>query len=198
MGFAILGICLLAFAGTIWYFYMKIKRFARQNFGTDDLQEIIQTQEEMMANTPKSVSGMTSLYLPRLQADFPELNWVQFKSIAQKHLKTYLREELKVTSPQIHQTELRDYRKNAGTCFAILQASVEYFKETKKVQNRFNIIMVYVQDAAKTGHESAYSMNCPNCGAPIVQLGDKVCEYCGSDVVEVNTRIWALDRVEEA
>lgn len=196
MGLAILGICLLALAGTIWYFYWKVKRFARENFGSDNLQKIIQSQEDMMANTPKSVSGMTSLYLPRLQADFPELNWMEFKSNAEKHLLEHIRQQ-SVTSPQIHETQLRDYKKSSGTCFAVLQSSVQYFKADKKIQTRYNTVMSYVQDAQKTGHEAAYSMNCPNCGAPIVQLGDKVCEYCGSDVVEVNTRIWVLDRIEE-
>lgn len=195
---AIFGIGFLVLAGTIIYFHLKIKRFAKETFGTDDLTEIIDTQEEVMENTPKSVSGMTSLYLPRLQADFPELNWVEFKSEAEKHLMNHLRNELKVTSPLIHQTELRDYRKSSGTCFVILQSSVQFLKGTKKTQTRFNTVMAYVQDASKMGYEAAFSMNCPNCGAPIVQLGDKkICEYCGSDVVAVNTRIWSLDRVEE-
>lgn len=196
MGFIILGIALLALIGTIWYFYIRIKRFAKRNLGTDNLQEFIQTQEEMMENTPKSVSGMTSLYLPRLQADFPELNWVEFKSNGEKHLMDYLRQQ-SVSSPKIHQTELKDYRKNSGTCYVILQSAVEFFKVSKKTQARYNVVMSYVQDASKTGHESAYSINCPNCGAPMAQLGNKVCEYCGSNVMEVNTRIWTLDRIEE-
>lgn len=195
---AIFGIGALALAGTIIYFYIKAKRFTKRVFGTDNFREIIDTQEEMMENTPKSVSGMTSLYLPRLQADFPELNWLEFKSEAEKHLMKHLRNELKVTSPLIHQTELRDYRKKSGTCYVILQSAVQFLKGTKKVQTRFNTTMAYVQDASQMGYENAFSMNCPNCGAPIVQLGDKqICEYCGSDVIPVNLRIWSLDRVEE-
>lgn len=196
MGLAIFGIALLVIAGTVWYFYMKVKRFARRNFGTDSLQKIIQNQEEEMANTPKSVSGMTSLYLPRLQKDFPELNWVEFQTMAEKHLKEHL-EKLGYKSVRIHQTVLRDYRKNSGTCYAVLQSSVEFFKEEKKTQSRFNVTMAYIQDASKTGHESSYSINCPNCGAPISSLGAKTCEYCGSAVREVNIRIWQLDEVEE-
>ena len=196
MGWIIFGVCFLALAGTIWYFYGKIKRFARENFGTDKLDEIIQNQEEMMENTPKSVSGMTSLYLPRLQADFPELNWVEFKSMAEKHLLEYLKEQ-QFTDVLIHQTELRDYRKNSGTCYAILQSSVQYFKEAKKIQSRYNTTMAYVQDAQKAGYEHGFSMNCPNCGAPITSLGNRTCEYCGSVVREVNVRVWRLDKIEE-
>ncbi len=193
---AILGIALLAVVGTIWYFYRKIKWFARANFGTDDLHKIVETQEELEANTPKSVSGMTSLYLPRLQKDFPELNWIEFRGLAEKFLKEYL-EAQGFVRIHIHQTALRDYRKKDGTCFAIFQSSVEFFKEEKKTQSRFNVTMAYVQDAEKVGFESAYSINCPNCGAAVSALGNKVCEYCGSIVKEVNMRVWELEKIEE-
>lgn len=194
--FMIFGICLLALAGTIWYFYLKIKRFTRENLGIDNLAEFTAAQEEMMANTPKSVSGMTSLYLPRLQEDFPELNWVEFRSTSERHLLEYLNRQ-PVTRPRIHQTELRDYRKNSGTCYAVFQSSVEYFQGDRKIQGRFNTVMAYIQDAAKTGYEEFYSINCPNCGAPITQLGHKVCEYCVSAITEVNMRIWTLDRSDQ-
>ncbi len=195
-GFVFLGIILLIIVGTVWYFYIRVKRFARRNFGTDDFQEIIDSQEEELANRPKSVSGMTSLYLPRLQKDFPELNWVEFQEMAESHLTGYLT-QAGCTEIRIHQTVLRDYRKNSGTCYAVLQSSAGFLKEGKKIQSRFNVTMMYVQDAAKTGPENSYSVNCPNCGAPITALGAKTCEYCGSAVREVNVRVWRLDEVSE-
>lgn len=196
IGLAIFGIALLAIVGTIWYFYRKIKRFARVNFGTDNFRQIVETQEELEANTPKSVSGMTSLYLPRLQKDFPELNWVEFRGLAEKYLKEHI-ENQGCTQVHIHQTALRDYRKKGGTCYAIIQSSVEFFREEKKNQSRFNVTMAYVQDAEKIGFESAYSINCPNCGAAISTLGNKVCEYCGSIVKEITMRVWELEKIEE-
>lgn len=196
IGLAIFGIALLAIVGTIWYFYRKIKRFARVNFGTDNFRQIVETQEELEANTPKSVSGMTSLYLPRLQKDFPELNWVEFRGLAEKYLKEHI-ENQGCTQVHFHQTVLRDYRKKDGTCYAIIQSSVEFFREEKKTQSRFNVTMAYVQDAEKIGFESAYSINCPNCGAAISALGNKVCEYCGSIVKEVTMRVWELEKIEE-
>lgn len=194
--FGILGFGILVMTGTIWYFYRRIKRFARANFGTDDFSEIARLQEEEEANTPKSVSGMTSLYLPRLQKDFPELNWVEFQELAKGHIKRHL-EEMGRTKIRFHQTVLRDYRKEKGTCFAVLQSSVEFFQEEKKIQSRYNVTMAYVQDAEKTGFESAYSINCPNCGAAVSALGNKVCEYCGSIVKEVNIRVWEFKKIEE-
>lgn len=196
IGLGILGAALLAVVGTVWHFYRKIKGFARANFGTDDFSEIARMREEEEANTPKSVSGMTSLYLPRLQKDFPELNWVEFQELAKSHVKRHL-EEMGRTKVRFHQTVLRDYRKEKGTCFVVLQSSVEFFQEEKKIQSRFNVTMAYVQDAEKVGFESAYSINCPNCGAAVSALGNKVCEYCGSIVKEVNMRVWELEKIEE-
>lgn len=192
----ILILLLLLFIGTIWYFYIRIRRFARQNLGTDSLKDFIETQEEQLENTPKSVSGMTSLYLPRLQADFPEMNWIELRSMAEKHLKGHM-EKQQFDSPVIHESVLRDYRKQSGTCYVVIQSSVQYRKNDHKVQTRFNTTLVYVQDAALT-RDSAYSTNCPNCGAPIQKLGNKVCEYCGSAIVSVNRNVWTLDSIKES
>lgn len=192
----ILLLLFIGILGTIWYFYWKIRRFAKQNFGTDSLSEIIESQEEQMANTPKSVSGMTSLYLPRIQKDFPELNWVEFRAKAKEHLCEYLTAQ-GCQSIHIHQTELRDYRKKDGTCYIIIQSSVQYLLADKKIQSRYNITMAYVQDSLKTTHMDAYSSNCPNCGAPITNLGNKICAYCGSTVTLVNMHVWHLNQIEE-
>ena len=38
---------------------------------------------------------------------------------------------------------------------------------------------------------------CPNCGAPIKNLGAKFCEYCGSAVEVINSRVWSLEHIKE-
>ena len=38
---------------------------------------------------------------------------------------------------------------------------------------------------------------CPNCGAPIKNLGAKSCEYCGSAVEVINSRVWSLEHIKE-
>lgn len=196
MGKYILGIGLLAIALTALFIYIKIKRFAKDAFGTNNFGEIAAAQEELLANTPKSVSGMTSLYLPQLQKDFPELNWVEFRSLAEKYIKEFAL-AMSVTQFKIHQTALRDYRKKSGTCYVIFQSAAEYKKDSKKIQSRFEATLAYVQDAEKTGNVSSYSINCPNCGAPISSLGTKQCAYCGSEVISVSMHVWTLDNVKE-
>ena len=38
---------------------------------------------------------------------------------------------------------------------------------------------------------------CYNCGAPVRNLGMKFCEYCGTGVIEVNTRVWKFNSITE-
>ena len=44
--------------------------------------------------------------------------------------------------------------------------------EREKEQHRFNLELVYIQDITKIRDgETAISVNCPNCGAPVTGLG---------------------------
>ena len=54
-----------------------------------------------------------------------------------------------------------------------------------------------IQDLSKIKDlATAVGVTCPNCGAPITGLGSKFCEYCGTGVTPVDTRVWKLHRVE--
>ena len=64
--------------GVVWTIQRKIRNLSRMAFGTDSLLEGLKQQEEEFARTPKSVAGMTSLYLPRIQKDFPEFSLEEF------------------------------------------------------------------------------------------------------------------------
>ncbi len=110
----------------------------------------------------------------------------------------------------IHQTEIADYRKMAGTCIITLQTaagSLHYQKkdgtliegsDTALRQTRFNIELLYIQDADKIeGKGNALSITCPSCGAPVTGVGQKICSYCGCAITEINIRAWALNRYYE-
>lgn len=64
----------------------RLKRFSRHVFGTDSLAEGLKWQEEMLAETPKSISGMTRIYEPQILQDFPEFNWQEFRRKAEQLL----------------------------------------------------------------------------------------------------------------
>lgn len=192
------GIGLILLVCTILHFYRKAKRTMKQLFDTDDLGQLIQTREAEVANTPKSVSGMTAVYAPTIQEDFPELNLVELKGIAEQHLKDHLTKKKNFAGIRIHRTEIKNYTKQSGTCVIVFQSSVQYLTGTKKIQARYNTHMMYVQDAAEYGYANGYSTSCPHCGAAVSDLGRKFCDYCGSEVIPINIHVWELHDIKEA
>lgn len=191
------GIALIMLICTVLHFYRKAKNTMNNLFGTSNIKELIETRNEEVANTPKSVSGMTAVYAPAIQSDFPELNLVELQGIAEKHLKNYLSNKNYV-SIRIHRTAIKDYIKKSGTCVVVFQSGVQYLTGTAKVQARYNTHMMYVQDAAEYGYVNGYSTECPHCGAAITDLGRKFCDYCGSEVVPINIHVWELHKIEES
>lgn len=75
--------------GTILTFWIrqKVRQISRAAFGTDSIAEGIRRQEEHLATTPKSVSGMTGIYLPQIQRDFPEFSLEEFIQKSENQLK---------------------------------------------------------------------------------------------------------------
>ncbi|HCA05521.1 MAG TPA: hypothetical protein DEO32_06465 [Ruminococcaceae bacterium] len=112
----------------------------------------------------------------------------------------------------IHDVQIARYIKDGATVTVLFNASVGQYsyledKDGKVVlgsrdfkhQTIYEIALVYVQDARKmgVGADSGIGLNCPNCGAPIRNLGQKFCEHCGSGVIEANTRVWSFDSIKE-
>ncbi len=238
----ILACCLAVFC-LIRYIRQKARNLSRALFGTENLAAGARELKEEYAATPKSVSGMTHLLLPKLAADFPEFQYDEMKGRAENVLTSYLKAvsagnpslltegsaELKEQLAQhirelsgrgerehfdqirLHRTELNQYRKTDGRCIVTFQTALEcyHYKENSsglldgsrdyKYQTKFNTDLIYVQDRelAENASDGGLGVNCPNCGAPLSSLGAKVCEYCGSPVVEINIHAWAFGRVTE-
>lgn len=225
--------------------YRKIKRnierISMAAFGTKSLAEGINRQADVLAETPKSVSGMTRIFGPQIAKDFPDFNLEQFKNKVENLLITALQavtEEnaalLKNGSKEIrsqvenqiagnraagvrevyrqiriHQTEITNYQKKDGKCIITFQSAVEHYhykergkeitwgERERKQQTKYNTELVYIQDEklAKTGN--AVGTTCPNCGAPVTNLGNMRCEYCGLAVTPVNLKVWTVHRYYE-
>lgn len=139
-------------------------------------------------------------------------------------LKTKLENEVEIwkskdkhphfDSIKIHRTEISNYAKRSGRCIVTFQSSVQYHKyvtdheghivsgnKDALFQSKYEADLVYIQDArlvesAHLGNE-ALGVNCPNCGAPITNLGAKFCEFCGTGIVEINIHSWQFDDVRE-
>lgn len=111
----------------------------------------------------------------------------------------------------IHNTEIARYIKNGATVTIQFVSAVGYItygedgngnvvfgNKDIKQQTIYETELVYVQDVDKVNSNGeSLGINCPNCGAPVKNLGVKFCEYCGTSIKEVNIRAWKFDSVKE-
>ena len=126
---------------------------------------------------------------------------------------------------KVHRTEICRYEKLNGRCTVVFQSAVQFryacvtAADTvdekgqarpagtvlrggtdRYTQARYNVSLVYVQDRDKVEDERdrGEGLICPNCGAPITNVGQKQCAYCGGAIVPFNIRVWAFHKVETA
>ena len=210
--------------------YRKVRSISRQAFGTENILEGFRQMEVENSTTPKSVAGMTSLYLPKIKKDFPEFQYDEMKVRAENALTSYLlaissmnpsflkeggqelRDHLSMKLAMLREEELANYRKRNGRCIVTFQSSLQsFYTKTDRsgkllagnaqlyTQTKYNVDVIYIQDRELVEKETDLSLglNCPNCGAPISTLGSKVCEYCGTPIVELNIYAWTFSNIEE-
>ncbi len=193
---------------------------------------------DRLSTTPKSLSAMDRIYLPQIQADFPEFSWSEFRPIVEQSIVSVLRaiderrpelvsdnprlreivenalaaEQVpRYTDVRIHNTVISRYYREKGTCYIICESAVEYFTyvqengkiikgyKDRKRQEVYETELIYVQNA-ESGAVPAegtdgVGLTCPNCGAPVTNLGQKRCEYCGSAIEPLNIRVWRVNAV---
>ena len=77
----ILIVLLVVMIGIYFIVKKKMRKFSRQAFHSDSLLEGFKKQEEHYQNTPKSISAMTKIVLPKINKDFPEFDWNDWKQM---------------------------------------------------------------------------------------------------------------------
>lgn len=68
----------------------KVKSVMRDLYGTSNLRDADRMLKQEMAATPKSVSAMTSLLLPKITKDFPDFSFPEMRDRANNVLTSYL------------------------------------------------------------------------------------------------------------
>ncbi len=105
----VLGIIfLLLLIGVIIYIKNKVTQVSRAVFGTESLVEGLKKVQDEYVETPKSVSGMTSILLPNIVHDFPDFHFEEMRERAEKILMAYLLSvhEGRVNLPDYANTDL--------------------------------------------------------------------------------------------
>lgn len=109
----VVGILLLSGGVFAWYRVRKqVRIVSKAMFGTPSLKEGLEHQADILAETPKSVSGMTKLCLPQIERDFPEFHWAQWKQRCENILKGYL-SALERQNPACIEKDYEELRRQA-------------------------------------------------------------------------------------
>ena len=80
----------------------RVRRLSRDMFGTDSLIKGYKEQKKQVSESPVSVRSMTKIYLPQIQADFPDFDYQFYKTKAESVLRSYFTRQ--------HQKRKRPYR----------------------------------------------------------------------------------------
>ncbi len=84
-------VCVAAVYGLVRYLQRKTREVSRTLFGTESLTAGVEQMKKEYASTPKSVSAMTSLLLPKITSDFPDFHYDEMRERAENVLLSYLR-----------------------------------------------------------------------------------------------------------
>ena len=212
---------------------VKIRRRMRRFFNSAEVRLVrelvrsVQNGELQQEEPPKSLGGMTSIYLPQILRDFPEFNWEELRAEVERSVKELLEAKNVRASGavRIHKTVISRYQKYNGTASILCETAAEYWtatesqengraavrnarqsekgqrgqndttQQTRKKQTVCEAELVYVYDSSLSG--TAASLVCPNCGAPVEQLGVKQCRYCASILEVSGTKSWKIQNVRE-
>lgn len=125
------------------------------------------------------------------------------KSYIKSQIEDVKNDDITYDSVRIHKTIVSKYEKKNGIAIISFQTALEYLykkndSSLKKIQDRLYTEFIYIIDAKKVGNNTkSIGLNCPNCGAPITHLGNKVCSYCGSGVVDLVKYTWLLNAIKK-
>jgi len=89
-----------------------------------------------------------------------------------------------------HAHAIKSYKKQKDVATLEISTSLEYYynkrkndkdisRDNVKRQTRYTTQLVYIIDNSKTGFDiNVLGLHCPNCGSPIMSLGQTECSYC--------------------
>lgn len=178
-----------------------------RDFPTFDLDEFTTKAKTVLRGYLNAIATGTTATLPKQDMTVSLVNQIQ--EIIETHAANGQKQTF--AEPVIHACAIGRYLKSGGTVTIRFNLSVGMYayleddagkvingSRDEKLQTVYELDLVYLQDADIMGvYGEGLGLNCPNCGAPIRNLGQKFCEYCGTGVVEVNTRVWKFNAVRE-
>ena len=124
----------------------------------------------------------------------------KIKSFVDDMINDYRDKDVKFDNFKFHNTVISKYSNDRGVATITFGCSYEYMLNINgnsvKTQDRAKVEFIYIIDIDKVpANLKAYGINCPNCGSPIKNMGDKSCSYCGSAVKEVYGHVFTCNNI---
>ena len=118
--------------------------------------------------------------------------------------------DIEYNDVKFHESAIKYYKNRDGVLNISVSTSLEYYytkridgkikeqyKDYKK-QTLYTTEFIYVYNPDKiVKNQSLIGINCPNCGAPLKDLGKKKCSYCGSGLEDINLKSWHISLYKE-
>lgn len=214
-----------------WFLYFtiskKVKNISKNLLGTDNFIEGLNQISEESKNTPYSVSGGNTLYLPKVQSDFPdyhretmeekvkEFALLYFKSIEERKLAEFNKTPISSTVKELIDskvTDLIDSNKTEKHDNIKIHAITiyNYTKTTELATVRYQVSLEYLGNNGKT--QCKYEIDLTYLFKDIDKDSFSVrcshcggsligtgleCEYCGTIIVRNITKVWTVSNFKK-
>ena len=227
----ILLILILVVAAVIYISYNnisnKVKRVSKEILGTEDVIQGLKNIEQDSRNTALSISGGTSIYLPRIQSDFPEYhrstmeekikqfiisyyNCLEKKSISYLdniEVSASVRDEI---ASQISDLKESNSQFRCDNIKVHAVSIVEYRKTKEFATVKYQISFEYLGNTGKV--QAKYEVDVTylfedididsfslRCEHCGAPLKDEssICEYCGSIIVRNIVKVWVVSNFKK-
>ena len=172
------------------------------------------------AQEPRSVSGATSLYLPKIEEDFADFHYPEAVAAVKAFICEYLSvkyeggrfsvsnvdpgvaatvdklpEKHSVTDEAVHRTAICGYTKTEEYATITFRAAAGYKLDGRQTEDRYDI--EYTLKLREEGIEQK-SLICPRCGGAFTSTSEKVCPYCGSGIIRDTVMSWRFTSIRES
>lgn len=193
-----------------------VARIGRKAEGIIDQINAAQIRERTV---PKSLSSIEGLLLPQIRKDFPDYN----ASVIAERVKTDARTfyDSAIAGEVLFDKGVSEACKQniqlpddvAGNVLIHRAALAAYVKQGRDRQLNYQVAAQYEDKNGDTWQKrltlkyiAAYNedftdnilvIKCPNCGAPVPSVGDKVCRYCGAQLRTASGYGWVLTEIQQ-
>ncbi len=146
---------------------------------------------------PRLVSNMNKIYLPKIEADFPEFDWNETKRMIEAEIKKRFEDKKGL---EIDETVISRYEKSGNHRIIRTESAASYLGEDDS--KKYTVFLtelsfINTKKLDKDGNEEPRALTCPRCGAPLVRAanGDVVCEFC--ETIVVGEKVWQITEIKE-